>query len=102
MFLHSVLLGAAAAAALTFVSAATVRVSERSQSEPAKKPCCFQNSAYSGTCKVVPAGDETCASILAYLNNPMAEGKSYCEGTSVRRGWIEVQCEKQDGGALER
>lgn len=102
MFLHPILLGAAAAAALTFVSAATVRVSERSQSEPPKKPCCFQNSAYSGTCKVEPVGDETCASILAYLNNPMAEGKSYCGSTTVRRGWIEVQCEKQDESARER
>ena len=102
MFLHPVLLGAAAAAALTFVSTATVRAPERSQSEPPKKACCFQNSAYSGTCKVVPSGDETCASILAYLNNPMAEVKSYCEGTSVRRGWIEVDCEKQDESPLER
>jgi hypothetical protein len=35
------------------------------------------------------------AASLAYLNNPMAEGKSYCGGTTVRKGWKEVSCEKE-------
>ncbi len=83
------------AAALTFLSAAPVRVPERPQAEKAKKPCCFKNPGYAGTCKVQPAEDETCATILAYLNNPMAEGKSYCGGTTVRAGWTEVPCEEQ-------
>jgi hypothetical protein len=73
----------------------SVPMAERIQSEPTKKPCCFNNPAYSGTCKVQPAEDETCASILAYLNNPMAEGKSYCGGTTVRQGWTEVSCEER-------
>ncbi|MGH9391742.1 MAG: hypothetical protein ACRD1Z_19245 [Vicinamibacteria bacterium] len=33
---------------------------------------------------------------LAYLNNPMAEGKSYCGGTTVRQGWTEVSCEDRE------
>jgi hypothetical protein len=85
--LDHVLLLATVAATLSF---GRTPVAERTQSEPSKKPCCFKNSGYAGTCKVQPAGDETCASILAYLNNPMAEGKSYCGGTTVRQAWTEV------------
>jgi hypothetical protein len=96
MFLHRNLMRFALAAGLTVASLATARVAEREQSQPSKKPCCFQNPGYAGTCKVEPVGDETCASILAYLNNPMAEGKSYCGGTTVRKGWTEVQCEIKD------
>jgi hypothetical protein len=55
--------------------------------------CCFNNPAYSGTCQVRPAEDETCESILAYLNNPMSQGKNYCGGTKVRQGWKQVACE---------
>lgn len=83
------------AAALTLASAAPGRVPERPQAEEQKKPCCFKNPGYAGTCKVQPTGDETCATILAYLNNPMAQGKSYCEGTTIRGGWTEVPCEEQ-------
>ena len=84
------------AAALAFLSAASLHVPERSQAVKEKNPCCFQNPGYAGTCKVQPAEDETCAAILAYLNNPMAEGKSYCGGTTVRAGWTEVSCEGQE------
>ncbi len=84
------------AAVLTSLSAASVRVPKPPQAEKEKKPCCFQNSGYAGTCKVQPAEEETCAGILAYLNNPMAEGKSYCGGTTVRGGWTEVPCEKEE------
>jgi hypothetical protein len=56
------------------------------------EPCCFTNDRYEGTCKVVPGKDETCDSILSYLNNPMSVGKPYCGGTSVRGGWIRVDC----------
>lgn len=55
-------------------------------------PCCFANDRLQGTCKVVPREDETCRSILDYLNNPMSSGKSYCESTSVRGGWVLVSC----------
>jgi len=57
------------------------------------KPCCFANDQYSGICKVFPTGDETCADILGYLNNPMAVGKNYCGNTRVRGGWHQVACE---------
>jgi hypothetical protein len=56
------------------------------------KPCCFANDRYEGICKVIPGEGEMCQSILAYLNNPMGTGKSYCDGTSVRGGWVRVDC----------
>jgi hypothetical protein len=95
------------AAALGVLLEGAVRAPERLQAEKEKKPCCFQHPGYAGTCKVQPAEDETCATILAYLNNPMAEGKSYCGGTTVRGGWTEVRCdaedtEGRDSGALPR
>jgi hypothetical protein len=57
--------------------------------------CCFSNPAYSGVCKVQPTKGETCASILAYLNNPMAHGKDYCGGTPIREGWRQVDCNEE-------
>jgi len=56
------------------------------------EPCCFANDHYEGTCKVIPGKGETCQSILDYLNDPMSTGKSYCGGTSVRGGWVQVDC----------
>jgi hypothetical protein len=56
------------------------------------EPCCFANERYEGTCTVFPGEGETCGSILAYLNNPMSTGKSYCGGTTVRGGWHQVDC----------
>jgi len=61
--------------------------------------CCFTNSRYVGTCEVEPSKDETCASILEYLNNPQSQGKNFCGNTTVRGGWKQVPCEpkmKQD------
>ena len=61
--------------------------------------CCFTNPRYAGPCEVEPAKDETCASILEYLNNPQSQGKAYCGNTSVRGGWKLEPCEpkmKQD------
>ena len=46
-----------------------------------------------GTCEVEPAQDETCATILEYLNNPQSQGKNYCNSTSIRGGWKSVPCE---------
>ncbi len=62
--------------------------------EPARPPCCFQNPDFAGTCRVQPAQDETCQSILDYLNNPLSQGKSYCESTTLRGGWRQVACEQ--------
>jgi hypothetical protein len=56
------------------------------------KPCCFTNERYSGVCQVLPGEDETCSSILAYLNDPASGGKSYCGNTNIRSGWIEADC----------
>jgi hypothetical protein len=67
-----------------------------SSADTSKTPCCFKNPGYSGICKVEPTEDETCASVLAYLNNPMAQGKSYCGGTGVRQGWTQVSCEEKE------
>ena len=61
--------------------------------------CCFTNPRYVGTCEVEPTKDETCASILEYLNNPQSQGKGYCGSTTVRGGWKQAPCEpkmKQD------
>jgi hypothetical protein len=58
----------------------------------AKKACCFANPGYAGVCQVQPAAEETCASILDYLNNPSSSGKGYCNSTEVRGGWTRVNC----------
>jgi hypothetical protein len=55
--------------------------------------CCFRNPGYAGTCEVQPAKDETCGGILAYLNNPMSQGKGYCGNTTIRGGWQSAACE---------
>ena len=60
--------------------------------EPPPATCCFDNPGFAGTCQVEPASDETCASILGYLNNPSSQGKSYCSNTTLRGGWTIVAC----------
>ncbi|MEX1310178.1 MAG: hypothetical protein AB1Z65_07160 [Candidatus Sulfomarinibacteraceae bacterium] len=55
--------------------------------------CCFTNPRYSGTCEVTTGPDETCADVLAYLNNQASVGKTYCGNTKVRGGWAQVECE---------
>jgi hypothetical protein len=60
-------------------------------------PCCFENPRFSGTCQVTPGSEESCGSILSYLNNPNSVGKTYCGNTKVRGGWSSVACE---GAAL--
>jgi hypothetical protein len=66
--------------------------SAASADEP-RPSCCFQNPRYVGTCEVEPAKDETCGTILEYLNNPQSTGKSYCNSTAIRGGWKVVPCE---------
>jgi hypothetical protein len=58
-----------------------------------QEPCCFENPRYSGTCQVTPGPEESCGSILGYLNNPNSVGKAYCGNTKVRGGWSSVSCE---------
>jgi hypothetical protein len=71
--------------------AASAPVAPTQDPHPAK--CCFTNPAYAGTCEVEPAKEETCSSILGYLNNPMSQGKAYCGNTTIRGGWQSVVCE---------
>ena len=56
-------------------------------------PCCYTNPSWAGVCEVRPTGDETCASILDYLNHPRSVGKTYCNNTDIRGGWEPVVCE---------
>ena len=58
-----------------------------------QEPCCFENPRFSGTCQVTPGPEESCGSILGYLNNPNSVGKAYCGNTKVRGGWSSVSCE---------
>jgi hypothetical protein len=62
--------------------------------EPAPPPqrCCFTNPRHTGTCEVTPGTGETCAGILAYLNNPNSQGKTYCGNTTIRGGWQSASC----------
>jgi hypothetical protein len=89
-----------AAALGLFAVATTLPVAAQSPGAQDPRPhCCYTNPAYAGTCEVAPARDETCATILEYLNNPRSQGKSYCGSTSIRGGWKQVPCEpemKQD------
>jgi hypothetical protein len=68
------------------------RVSAQSQEE---EKCCYTNPRYHGVCVVTPGEGETCASVLAYLNNPNSVGKNYCGNTKVRMGWKQVTCEEE-------
>ena len=81
----------AARSAAASAPPASVRLAQ--DTPPAK--CCFTNPGYTGTCEVQPAKDESCGQILAYLNNPMAQGKSYCGNTTVRSGWKQASCENK-------
>ena len=65
--------------------------------EKEEDKCCYTNSrGYQGVCVVTPGEGETCASVLAYLNNAQSIGKNYCRNTKVRGGWKQVSCEKDD------
>jgi hypothetical protein len=81
---------ARAAAALLLVATGASTPSRAQEPPPPK--CCFTNPRYAGVCEVQPAKDETCRTVLDYLNNPMAQGKSYCGNTQVRGGWKAKGC----------
>jgi len=72
-----------------------------SQTATQEEPCCFENPRFSGTCQVTPGPEESCADILAYLNNPNSVGKSYCGNTKVRGGWTQVDCDGSASTAVE-
>jgi hypothetical protein len=66
-----------------------INADEQTQTKASR--CCFTNPKYAGVCEVTPGEDETCSSILEYLNNPNSVGKSYCS-TNMRGGWQEADC----------
>jgi hypothetical protein len=61
----------------------------------APKDCCFEHPNYQGTCTVTPAKDESCQTILDYLNTQGSSNKTYCGSTRIRGGWSQADC-KQD------
>lgn len=65
------------------------------QDDPKPAPCCFNHTGYPNPCKVIPAEDETCDSILEYLNTPGTGGKSYCNGSLLRGDWTAVDCNQE-------
>jgi hypothetical protein len=99
LFVAAVLVGTLPATAAEEAPAQGDPVAE----EPTPRAdCCFNNRAFAGVCVVTPAEDETCASILAYLNNPQSKGKDYCGKTTIRGGWQQTSCEApQVGGPAE-
>ena len=84
---------AAIACILCLGTPAAVAGAEDASTATQQSPCCFDNPRYSGTCEVTPGENESCSSILGYLNNPNSVGKMYCGNTKVRGGWTQVSCE---------
>lgn len=71
--------------------------SQESEEPPATSPaCCFAHDRYQGNCVVTPAKDETCESILEYLNAPGTVGKTYCNNSRLRGGWKQVDCHQEE------
>jgi hypothetical protein len=79
--------------ALVLTCGAALAADESATSTTLEEACCFENPRFSGTCKVTPGPDESCSSILGYLNNPNSVGKAYCGNTKVRGGWTQVSCD---------
>ncbi len=74
------------------VALATTAIGGASGAAPNAKVCCFTNPDFVGTCRVTAAKRETCDSILRYLNDAKAVGKTYCDNTTIRGGWVAVSC----------
>jgi hypothetical protein len=70
------------------IAAAAVTGSSKDKS----RTCCFNHVGFASSCKVQLSKDETCASVLTYLNDPNSSGKSYCANTTLRGGWTQVDC----------
>ncbi len=58
--------------------------------------CCFTNPYFEGECRVSPGEDESCQSILLYLNSANTEGKTYCGTSLTRGGWHSVFCKEEE------
>jgi uncharacterized protein (TIGR02246 family) len=58
----------------------------------AEEICCLKNFRFSGGCRVIVRGQETCQNVLAYLNSFQSVGKYYCDNTTIRGGWSLGEC----------
>jgi uncharacterized protein (TIGR02246 family) len=58
----------------------------------AEEICCLNNFRFSGGCRVIVRGQETCQQVLSYLNSFQSVGKYYCDNTTIRGGWSLSQC----------
>lgn len=81
------------AAILCLTALGAFAVEETPETAMQQTKCCFENPRYSGTCEVTPGPEESCGSVLGYLNNPNSMGKDYCGNTTIRGGWSQVECE---------
>ncbi|MCG6928405.1 MAG: hypothetical protein LJF30_24220 [Acidobacteria bacterium] len=86
----------AAAAALAAVGATAAPSARPTAAEEDAPFCCVANPRFAGICKVTLAEDETCADVLAYLNNAASVGKTYCGTTPIRGGWTKVECQVEE------
>jgi hypothetical protein len=98
MRLVSCLSAAAFACALVAAAAAPQSKAAPPAAASGRPSCCYTNPQYAGVCVVQAGEGETCASIRAYLNNPRAQGKTYCASTNVRGGWKQVRCARAPRG----
>jgi hypothetical protein len=87
--------GFQASVVLLFLLTVFTTTAGRSEEEQ-KSDCCFTREGYQGICRVTPAKDETCESILSYLNSAGTVGKSYCGGSKLRGDWKQVECVSTD------
>jgi len=85
--------GALVAACLLAAASPHAGLAQKADGQDPRPHCCFVHPRYVGTCEVEPTKDETCASILEYLNNPMSQGRTYCNSTNIRGGWNAAPCE---------
>jgi len=82
--------------ALLGVLFSVLPLKSQDQTPEKESPCCFVRAGYQGICTITPAEDETCASILEYLNTPGTVAKTYCGGSKLRGGWQKADCPKND------
>ena len=66
--------------------------SGRVQHGSSSKQCCFNNFRFAGSCSAQVGQNESCNTVLSYLNNFNSVGQAYCGNTTVRGGWTTVDC----------
>ncbi len=60
--------------------------------------CCLTNFRFTGPCEVTVGPGESCADVLAYLNNFQSAGRNHCGNTMTRGGWTLVRCGSTGSG----